>query len=65
MKKQILKTIVAFDAIDCVGGMINMIVNPDDYVEFFPNFKKLKGLWFDAVALEFIVMTELYKKLNK
>ena len=64
-KKQILKTIVALDAINCVGGMINIIINPDDYVDFFPKFKELKGLWFGAFALEFIIMTDLYEKLSK
>lgn len=65
MKKGILKTVIAVNALNSLGGMINMIVNPDDYENYLPKFEKFKGLYFSAEALEFVIMTEIYKKLSK
>ena len=63
--KKILKTIVGVNVLNSIGGMVNMIVNPDDYDNYLPRFKEFKGLYFSAQALEFLVMAELYKKLSK
>jgi hypothetical protein len=63
--KKILKTLIAVNTLNSLGGMINMIVNPDDYENYLPKFKKFKGAYFNAQALEFVIMMELYKKMNK